>query len=731
LAPAPAWVRIIRVTGAAALLALFIWSAPGVWPGAIESAARDLESRDRAVRMDAVERLAEREDESARAILRGVLDDPDPSLRQAGARILVARGDPPGLEVVIGWVATGFATDRVAGLEALRLLRLLPAAARNAVERALADPEPGVRLAALEVLRAGPLAESSRLAVAGRLDDTLPAVRLAAVRLLGDARDPQASLPLVERLGDADRQIQREAVAALARLGDARVGPALLRVIDGGSDDLRLAAVDAVGALKLAVAVEPLTPLARRRPADALARQAQRARGEIGTPPALAVLLDLLRRPPVTRETEDGLARSTAALPVLIEEIQEAGAGAASAAAVVGRVRDGRAVPALLALARRGGAATAAAVRALAAIGPTTALPALVGAAEDGSPSIRRQAFEALLTLDDDRASAVLPAGLVDRDPDVRLLATRLAGRLRAVDFARAVAGRLLDVSPAIRRAAVASLAQMQAVGTAPALSTALPLLRGSETAVGATLAVVARPRDLGPLTRAARLQRGAARLALLMGLGAALEQARDRADVQGAVEFLLGELPRGGAAAELAAEALTAAGPRTLADSRPIRLALQTAPAAVRARLCALAAASEEGRGSLVRLLVHPRESPEVQAAAAWALAGTRDPSARRTLQWAAGTSHPAVSANAQAALAAPGGGGPALQLRLVDRSGTSESTHWLIAHLAVGPVWVKTGQLGQARLGGVGPSSVRVQAADPQLQLQVVSGEALAALP
>jgi HEAT repeat protein len=715
----------------AALLALLTWGAPGFWPGAIESAARDLESRDRAVRMDAVERLAEREDESARAILRGVLDDPDPSLRQAGARILVARGDPPGLQVVIGWVATGFATDRVAGLEALRLLPALPAAARNAVERALADPEPGVRLGAMEVLR-GALTESSRLAVAGRLDDTVPAVRLAAVRVLADARDPQAALPLVERLGDADRQIQREAVAALARLGDPRVEPALLRVIDGGSDDLRLAAVDAVGALKLAGAVEPLTPLARRRPADALARQAQRALGEIGSPAAQAVLLDLLRRPPVTRETEDGLARSPAALPVLIEEIQEAGPGAASAAAVLGRLRDVRAVPALLALARRGGAATAPAVRALTALAPPAALPTLVEVAEDRSASVRRLAFDALLALADERASAVLPAGLVDRDADVRLLATRLAGRLRATAFASAVAGRLLDVSPAIRRAAVASLAQMPAVGTAQALSTALPLLRASETAVGAALALVARPGDLPALTRAARLQRGAARLALLMGLGSALAQARQRADVQEAVEFLLSELPRGGAAAELAAEALTAAGPRTLADSRPIRLALQTGTSGVRARLCSLAGTSEDGRRSLVRLLVHPRESPEVQAAAAWALAGTRDPSARRALQWAGGTLHPAVAANARAALVAPfPGPGPALQLRLVDRSGTSAGTHWLVAHLAVGAVWVKTGQLGQARLTGVGPAAVRVQAADAQLQLQVLSSAALAALP
>src|SRR4029453_11616574 len=144
----------------------------------------------------------------------------------------------------------GFAADRAAGLEALRLLPSLPADARAAVERALADPEPNIRLAALDVLTLAPPGIFS-IAAAGRLADTVPAVRLAAVRLAAQAGDSRAALPLIEALGDADRQIQREAIAALARLGDPRAEPALLRVIDGGSDDLRLAGGGAVGALRL------------------------------------------------------------------------------------------------------------------------------------------------------------------------------------------------------------------------------------------------------------------------------------------------------------------------------------------------------------------------------------------------------------------------------------------------------------------------------------------------
>jgi cellulose synthase operon protein C len=708
------------VTGAA-LFALVCAGSGFFWPGAVDRAARDLESRDRSVRTLAVERLAELEDEPSLALLRGVLDDPDPALRQAGARVLVARGDRQGLAVVIDWIATGYATDRAAGLEALRLLPTLPASARAAVERALADPEPNVRLAAIEVLSRAP-AEVSPSAVAGRLDDTVPAVRLAAVRLLAEARDPRAALPLIERLADADRQIQREAIAALARLGDPRAEPALLRVIDGGSDDLRMAAVDAVGALKLPGAVETLTDIARRRPADALARQAQRSLGEIGTAEALAVLIDLMRRPPVTRETEDGLARSATMLPQLLQEIETGGPGAASAAAVLGRLREPRAVPVLLTLARRGGAATAAAVRALAAIAPAEAIAALVRAAEDRSATVRRLALQALLALDDERASAVLGAGLQDRDPDVRLVATRLAGRLGARAYQEAVAGRLLDVSPSIRRAAVRSLARLEAPGTARALLAALPLLRGSEGLVGSALAAVARPADLPALTRAARTHHGAARLAVLMGLASALEPAADAVATQAAVGFLGAELLRGGASAELAAEAVAAAGPAALADSRALQVALQAGSAPVRARLCVAAAASEEGRRSLARLLAHPRESAEVQAAAAWALGGARDSFARSALLWATTSAHPAVAANARAARKVPPGprSSPALRLRLVDASGSPEAGRWMIAHLPVGPVWIRTGILGQARLAAAGASPVRLQAAEGTMHLQ-----------
>jgi hypothetical protein len=274
-----------------------------------------------------------------------------------------------------------------------------------------------------------------------------------------------------------------------------------------------------------------------------------------------------------------------------------------------------------------------------------------------------------------------------------------------------------------VRQEAVSSLAHLGGPGAATALVRALPLLRGSELRVGATLTTVARAADLALLARAARSARGAARLALLMGLAPSLEQGPALPGLQAAVELLASELARGGVGAELAAEALTGAAPAVRVDDRQVRMAWQSASDPVKARLCPALAASADGRVALARLLLHPGASGEVQAAAAWALAGVREPGLRRVLEWATGSSHPAAAANARAALAVPPGArdrtGP-VRVRLVDELEEPQTGRWLIAHLPAGPVWFRTGGLGQARLPHPGSGSVTVEPAEPELRLR-----------
>ena len=92
-----------------------------------------------------------------------------------------------------------------------------------------------------------------------------------------------------------------EAIRALG--GHPKAAAVLLRVASEGADEARVAAVDALGAARAASATELLVQLARRRPADELARHAQLALGRIASSDAVATLLALTRTPPVTEET--------------------------------------------------------------------------------------------------------------------------------------------------------------------------------------------------------------------------------------------------------------------------------------------------------------------------------------------------------------------------------------------------------------------------------------------
>jgi HEAT repeat protein len=713
------------------LLAL---TAEGPWVDAATAAAPALEAPDRGRRAEAVLALAAIEGETASEALRKALEDGEPAVRNTAARILARRADGPGLAAVAGWIPRGQPPVRLAALEALRLAPALPPGVRAVVERALGDPDVTARLAALEALAADPAPSVVRIAYL--LEDSAPAVRLAAVRLLDRARRPQVVPALLARLADADRSVQREAVAALGRLGDARVSAALLKVLNDGPDELRLAAMDAAAALRLPAAVEPLARHARRRPTDALARQAQRALGEIATPAALAVLLDLLRAgPPLSPEMEEALVRNgPAALPALRRMLDPGSQDprATAAAEVLARWQappPAELAPALGAHVRGRGSTAPAALRALRGQRDPRSLLTLVEAASDPSPLLRRLALEAIADMDDDRGAVAVPAALVHPDPVVRRLGLQLIARWQLADQLPAVRARLRDADPRVRRQAVRALAALARPGTAADLVQALPVLRGAEAAVGEALGRVAQAADIAPLTAAARAPTGGAggRQAALTGLVGAMGAAGPGhwRDVRGAVALAAGALLGPGATAELAADVLAAAGTASLTSAPALRMAFEAASPSVRARLCPPMALLPDGAARLIETLVRPGEQPEVQAAAAWALAGSADPSARAGLAHAARNLHPAVAANARAALAQPrGAAGGVLHLRLVSPAGAPEPGHWVLieATTPAGPalaVWARSGTLGQlaARLPGARSVSVRL----PELQLRL----------
>jgi HEAT repeat protein len=744
---------------AAALILAAAAGLPGgdfEWPGAAAVDAQDLSSLDRAQRRRTVERLASRRDPETRARLAALLDDSDPQIRLTVGRILARAGAASAMEAAARWTASATPAERPLGLEVLREVPgPLSPAARRAVERSLRDGEPTVRLLAIDALAKQETAPSF-VPIAEASEDDNRDVRLRAVRLLGESHEARAVLPLLARLGDADRQVRLAAVRALGAAGDRRAGPALRRQLADPVDEIRVAVVDAIGQLALADAVPALAALARRRPADEVARRAILALGNVGGPVALAVLVDQLDDPTLADETAGALRRlGESALPALLDQATNGSpAGSALAVTLLGQLAAGtgprgadpKIVRALTGMVERRSGATLAALQALGAVQAPAAVAVLARAAADPSPELRGAAYAALLETADDRALVVVNGGLHDRDPRVRRLALRLGVELGSSTpvFLSGASARLSDADAGVRSEAALTLIRLQqrAPEALPALLA--QLARTPDDALFAdALEAVVDPRDDAALIAAAGRARGAGRAAVARALAAA--HATEPLTDGAAVDLLIGLLADGGANAEAAADALGVA--RLPADrATAILRAFADAEPSVRPRLCAALAALAGGVGSgrLVRALDDEKEAGEVRAAAAWAAVGAaaatgRDgQSLRAALQRAAGADEPPLAINARAALAAlamreaatAGARGQRRDhwaaIRLTAPGGAPRPRQWVALTAADGTaIWIRTGVDARARIAGMPPGPYQVELMDQSLVAR--SGDAV----
>jgi hypothetical protein len=216
-------------------------------------------------------------DVQARAFLLRALNDADPYLRMAAARVLPTAAElEPGL-----LAATRDPEVRVREASVLRLGELRRSEAGAALrERLGTDPWPLVRASAARALaNLGPSSELDG-ALAERLEDPADVVRSAALRALGQ-RGAQAFLPaLRERFADTRESagVRASAAQALAQLCDrTSLEPFTLvahqLVGERPSPDdalLGTAAVAALGRLHPADLAQRLEPLARVRKQPAL-----------------------------------------------------------------------------------------------------------------------------------------------------------------------------------------------------------------------------------------------------------------------------------------------------------------------------------------------------------------------------------------------------------------------------------------------------------------------------
>jgi len=697
------------------------------WPDSITAAAHDATDLPDPQRLRTLERLTARAGERALPVLVPLLADRDPSIRLFAARRLGRAGVPAAIDAATRWISSPSVplVDRQFGLDVLREVPALPDTARQAVERALRDPDAAVRISALDALERHD-ALPSLPAVLSTLDDDSREVRLRAIRIVSGKNDPRIALPLLARVDDTDRQVRAEAIRALG--SHPRATPALLRLMTDTNEEARASAMDALALMRAEAAVPPFVALARRRPVDDAARRAQLALGKVATPAAVAALIALTRTPPVSPETRAALrAAGTAAVPALERELATGTPGSAAVAALtLGEIGDRRSSAPLRAALERRPELAPVALDALARIADPASLPTLVRAAESTDLETRRRAYAALLALRDPRATVALARGMADVDPNVRELAARLAAAIGAQSTAPAVAALLGDAAREVRRAAAEALATLAlpsgAVVTAIVGAITRPgaAARDSDEwqAIAEALERAVEPGDAGRLAAAWRNARGPERSALVRAFAAAQGgRPPDSALLQSFVDALAGEGPLPIAVAEALA---TTSIPEEARAAFSFRFAEATPT--VRARLCDAIARMPEGGPWLAALMRARDETTEVRAAAAWAARGLDDGDARDALAVARDDPEREVAANARAALAAArrrAGSETWVAARLRTRDGSPVAGRWVVVSVgSAGDVWAMTDDAGSVRLFGVpnGGASLRV----PELLLR-----------
>ncbi|HEX4335996.1 MAG TPA: HEAT repeat domain-containing protein [Polyangiaceae bacterium] len=215
-----------------------------VWPSTVDKTSRELRSPDVALRRRAARQLVELPSQTVRRIGLPALSDPDPDVRVAALEAL-EQAHASGLgERIAAWLGDADARVRRAAAEALSRAPYAPSV--PALGRILADPDSTVRAAAARAL--GWSAQSTAVApLLGRLDDNEADVREAVTLALARLGDRSAVVPLVGKIQDSRPNVRRSVAIALGALGDARASSALALALRDNDDVVRIAALSALG----------------------------------------------------------------------------------------------------------------------------------------------------------------------------------------------------------------------------------------------------------------------------------------------------------------------------------------------------------------------------------------------------------------------------------------------------------------------------------------------------
>jgi cyclophilin family peptidyl-prolyl cis-trans isomerase/HEAT repeat protein len=346
-------------------------------------------------------------------------------------------------------------------------------------------------------------------------------LRLEDQRILRDPAPPPAALPpvaapvrgqkavaaavpppappdLIRMLADNEARIRRRVALAIGRVGLADGVTPLVAVLTDSDPEVRQMAAFALGLLGDRRARDPLvgaladpSPLVQGSAAEALGLLGDATTADaIGSFVTQIVQSGALAQPPdeadeARRDTPTAACRLALyalvrlkAYPQLEAAVLDRGGQPKvrwwPVAFALQRLEDKRALPALLTLAKEANPYTRAfAVKGLAALKDRSALPVLLPLMSSGERSVLIETVRALGRIGD--PSAVRPLlriiGDAAADPQVRLEAVNAVGSIHQPEVGDALLDVLADPSPAIRAAALRSLAAFDREGFVTVLS--------------------------------------------------------------------------------------------------------------------------------------------------------------------------------------------------------------------------------------------------------------------
>lgn len=243
------------------------------------------------------------------------LNDEDWAIREEAATALGTLRDPRAVAPLIALLRDADRAVREAAIEALTSIG---ESSVPALGLCLSDPQLVVQEAASGVLAS--IADERVMApLVAALKNTDWIVRMHAAKAMGRIKNPGSIDPLIPLLQDKVKAVREEATAALAAIGDLAI-PSLLSALTHSDWLVRLHAVEALGKMRSAAAVEPLLSVLFNDHDAAIREDVVRALGQIGDSRALEFLVVVMKEGglrPLAVEAL-GLIGDQRAVPVLI-----------------------------------------------------------------------------------------------------------------------------------------------------------------------------------------------------------------------------------------------------------------------------------------------------------------------------------------------------------------------------------------------------------------------------